>query len=232
MQNGKKIFSKFRICFLTLQPLKLKIAKMKFNTATLLLLIIAVATTQTGCKEKIQGCTDPKADNYNSNANEDDGTCTYSKKIGESFGGGIIFYVDISGQHGLIAAPSDISDGIQWYNGFDVRTYATNTLLFKGKQNTNMIVAAQGDGSYAAKLCQDLVLNGYDDWYLPSKSEIKELYDQRVVVGGFANDFYWSSSENDNSDYSHLAWYHNFTDGYRSCNYKNYQARVRPIRQF
>ena len=37
--------------------------------------------------------------------------------IGESYGGGIVFYVYDNGQHGLIAATADQSTGIQWYNG-------------------------------------------------------------------------------------------------------------------
>ena len=115
--------------------------------------------------------------------------------LGQSYQGGKIFYIDSSKQHGLIAAPSDQSEGIQWYNGSFVTTGATGTAIGTGQANTNAIVTAQGPGSYAAKLCDDLVLNGYSDWYLPSKDELNQLYLNETIVGGFAYDGYWSSSE-------------------------------------
>ena len=118
--------------------------------------------------------------------------------LGQSYQGGIIFYIDSSKQHGLIAAPSDQSAGIQWDNGTwpnDPVTGATGTAIGTGQANTNAIINAQGPGSYAAKLCDDLVLNGYSDWYLPSKDELNQLYLNQTIVGGFAYDSYWSSSE-------------------------------------
>src|ERR1017187_5645912 len=45
--------------------------------------------------------------------------------IGESYGGGIVFWVDSTGQHGLIAATVDQSTAMRWYAG----TY-TNTMAF------------------------------------------------------------------------------------------------------
>ena len=39
---------------------------------------------------------------------------TTPKVIGQNYGGGIIFYVDGTGQHGLIAAPYDQSSGALW----------------------------------------------------------------------------------------------------------------------
>jgi len=46
-------------------------------------------------------------------------------------------------------------------------------------------------------LCDDLVFNGYSDWYLPSSDELNKLYLNKSAVGGFSNTFYWSSTEED-----------------------------------
>jgi Collagen triple helix repeat (20 copies) len=127
--------------------------------------------------------------------------------IGESYGGGIVFYVYDDGQHGLIAATTDQNAGapIHWYNGTDRYTGTTGDGLHAGAMNTAMIVAAQmadnQTGNFAAKVCADYSVTvgtiTYGDWYLPSKYELDLLYEQRVVVGGFLNHYYWSSSEDD-----------------------------------
>ncbi|UTW60875.1 hypothetical protein KFE98_12660 [bacterium SCSIO 12741] len=44
----------------------------------LMLLIGALAVFSTGCKK--EGCTDPTAENYDSDAKDDDGSCTYASK--------------------------------------------------------------------------------------------------------------------------------------------------------
>lgn len=125
--------------------------------------------------------------------------------IGESYGGGIVFYVYDGGQHGLIAATADQSTGgIQWSNGTLRSTGATGDGLGAGAMNTAMIVATQmadnQTGNFAAKVCADYSVTGtngvnYGDWYLPSLHELNLLNLQKNVVGGFASSFYWSSSE-------------------------------------
>lgn len=130
--------------------------------------------------------------------------------IGQAYQGGIIFYLDTTKAHGLIAAPADQSTGIhQWYNGTYKVTGATGTAIGTGQANTNAIITAQGAGSYAAKLCDDLVVGGYSDWFLPSKDELNELYKNKAVVGGIAGARNWSSSETG----SNYAWYQDFGSG-------------------
>jgi hypothetical protein len=64
----------------------------------------------------------------------------------------------------------------------------------------------------AARLCGDLVLGGFSDWYLPSIDELNQLYINRVSIGGFSinNNWYWSSTEFSNDD----AWWQSFYDGF------------------
>ena len=59
------------------------------------------------------------------------------------------------------------------------------------------------DWDSAKTACDELILNGYSDWHLPSQKELNELYVNlnKLGVGGFANDYYWSSSERKNNDY-------------------------------
>jgi len=117
--------------------------------------------------------------------------------IGESYGGGIIFYVYDDGQHGLIAATSDQSSGIQWYNGTYTTTNAVRDCIGAGQYNTERIIANQGAGSYAAQTCANYQGGDYGDWYLPSEYELNLLYSQKNVVNGFVKSRYWSSSELD-----------------------------------
>jgi hypothetical protein len=63
--------------------------------------------------------------------------------IGDLYQGGIIFWVDADGQHGLIAARADQSSGIQWYNGTPFQTHATGDGIYAGAKNTEIIIATQ-----------------------------------------------------------------------------------------
>ena len=126
--------------------------------------------------------------------------------IGESYGGGIVFYVYDGGQHGLIAATADQSGGLQWYNGTNRVTGTSGDGIGSGTMNTVMIVATQmadnQTGNFAAKVCADysVAVGGvnYGDWYLPSKDELTLLY-QNVgpsngnIIG--LSGAYWSSTE-------------------------------------
>jgi hypothetical protein len=97
--------------------------------------------------------------------------------------------------HGLIAAPSDQSTSIYWHSSDTGITGATGTGIGTGNTNTNAIVAFYGTEVNAAKICYDLDLGGYTDWFLPSKDELNILYSNQVLIGGFIWNAHWSSSE-------------------------------------
>jgi len=150
--------------------------------------------------------------------------------IGETYAGGIIFYIDGTGQHGLVAASSDQSAGIQWYNGSFITTGATGDGIGAGATNTNLIVNTQGAGSYAAQLCNDLTLGGYFDWYLPSKYELNLMYTNLYLAGfgGFFAVDYWSSTEYNN----YHAWSQSFSTGWQAHNDEGAAYYVRAVRAF
>jgi len=158
--------------------------------------------------------------------------------IGDSYQGGIVFYILQSGNpgyitgetHGLIAATSDQSTGIHWYNGSYIATGATATALGTGLSNTNTIISSQGEvaTSYAAGLARAYDGGGYHDWFLPSRDELNNLYLNRVAVGGFASMPYWSSSETGAGG----AWSQGLGTGYQSASNTSNADRVRAIRAF
>ena len=166
------------------------------------------------------------------------GTAWYSTVhfIGESYGGGIVFYVYDNGQHGLVSATADQSIGIQWYNGTFRYTGTISDGLNAGAMNTALIVATQmadnQTGNFAAKVCADysVTVGGitYGDWYLPSLYELNLLYLQKTIVGGLSSGGYWCSSEFG----SNFAWGQVFASGFQFNDLKNFTYRVRAVRAF
>lgn len=150
-------------------------------------------------------------------------------KIGQKGpGGGVVFYDKGSYSNGwryLEAAPTDQSSHITWGSS-RIPVSGTKTAIGTGKANTEAIVSAMGGGTYAASLCADLRLGGYSDWFLPSRDELNVMREEKGVIGGFASDYYWSSSESN----SRSVWVLLFGDGTQF--HGTYYAHVRAIRAF
>jgi hypothetical protein len=117
-------------------------------------------------------------------------------------GGGKVFFDkgnNLGGWRYLMAAPSDQSTGMQW--GCDSTTNqisGTLKTVGSGETNTSLIVAGCNQPkNNAAKLCDNLVLGGQNDWFLPSIDELYLMYVNLHLnnLGGFASQAeYWSSS--------------------------------------
>ena len=143
--------------------------------------------------------------------------------------GGKVFYLsDNTGLHGLEAAPVDQSTGAPWGCYGTSITGAQGTAVGTGATNTAAIVNFCAEANTPAKLADAYTLNGYNDWFLPSKDELNLLYAQIDVVGGFAGSSYWSSSEND----SNFAWLQFFATGSQFFSSKTNTLSVRAVRAF
>lgn len=160
------------------------------------------------------------------------GTPEETLEIGDYAHGGIVFWLDESGHNGLVVSTSDLNGGteIRWHNGSYILTNANKDGIYAGKYNTERIIAVQGAGNYAAKLCDDYTGGDYGDWYLPSNYELNLIYTNlhKNGVGAFTNNYYWSSTEDDLDN----AWNQDFLDGDQASDGKYWTNKVRAVRAF
>ena len=154
---------------------------------------------------------------------------TSSLVIGSNYAGGIVFYIDSTGQHGLVCAPND--QGVaEW--GCYLGSVGTSTLLGIGNTNTLAILNSCTQRPIAASLCADLILNGYDDWYLPSRDELNLICQRIGSSGNFAGSRYWSSSQALTAWAQTSAWSVDIYLCQVDFMGKDYPFRVRAIRSF
>lgn len=149
-------------------------------------------------------------------------------KIGDYVEGGIVFYIDSIGKYALVCDIKDLGKAefgcekntVTGANGTDIGTGQKNTrALCEAKldpyleeewdyQNDIWIetktISPYENRAKAAILCANSSAKGYDDWFLPSKDELNEIYLNKAIIdsislsyGGdnFVSDYYWSSSE-------------------------------------
>jgi YHS domain-containing protein len=158
---------------------------------------------------------------------------------GEAYGGGFIIYLDESGEHGLIAAEIDQSEGIIWNNGpYCIKTNVTAMKVGSGQANTTRIVSILGLGNYPAKICDDLTLNGFTDWFLPSLEEFDCIWKKLSAADlkyNLKGQFYWTSSEAIMSESTETCyvWVQNINTGeQRTWRKDNNEPYVRAVRAF
>jgi len=105
--------------------------------------------------------------------------------VGELYGGGVVCWVDRTEKHGLVCSMVNIGTTNAWSNINTVLLGGTSD--WDGVNNTSLILAQSGHASSAAKLCLDYINNDYgtgifDDWYLPSKGEMNDLWNNLQLV--------------------------------------------------
>jgi len=157
--------------------------------------------------------------------------------VGERYQGGTIGYIlqtgdpgyDAGQTHGLIIAPLTSPSSAKWGCYETVFTGATANAIGTGSQNTSDIVNNCSEAGIAARICYDLVVNGYGDWYLPSTDEMLKLYANRAA-NGLGQDYYWTSTQygdNGSAVYTNAILPNAF--GYTS---KNGSLSFRAVRSF
>ncbi len=152
--------------------------------------------------------------------------------IGERFGGGVVFFIDGSGKHGLIARRWDERLATCWGNHGETDASFMN----EGDKNTKIVVSYMKTKTWlqcempAACMCDSSTHGGFHDWYLPSINELKMIYDNQQVIGNFSAWDYCSSTETDAKD----CWNIHFKPNKRIIfHYKKYgEYFVRCIRKF
>jgi len=147
-------------------------------------------------------------------------------------GGGKIFYISEEGftvemvdpsqsytAHYLEAAIGIEKGGIstQWASQRHDSTNIKGTAaaIGTGRKNTGIILAADPDAP-AAKWCDAFSNNGFDDWFLPSSNEVREMYNnsRELDLGHYSA--IWTSTQENNDN----AYYFNFMTG-RPQGYEN-----------
>jgi hypothetical protein len=143
--------------------------------------------------------------------------------------GGLVFYLDGNGG-GLEAAPKSTEWPANQWGCINVAIATTGTGIGSGQANTTAIVNGCYAIDIAARLCDNLDVNGFSDWFLPSKDELALMHDNLYVngLGSFDGYRYWSSSEQNASS----AWWEAMDSGNKAYTSKPNTYFVRAVRAF
>ncbi len=130
--------------------------------------------------------------------------------IGDFRYGGSVFWIDPTNpEHGVVVSMENLNNNAtcKWSTGANQVTGATGSAIGTGETNTAAIIAAHGEGNYAASVCASYTYGIYSGWFLPSPNECYEVYLNIAVVnpaitanGGTAvSGLYWTSKESSQS---------------------------------
>jgi len=149
---------------------------------------------------------------------------------GDFVQGGLYTFTD-SG-YAYITAATDQSTSAPWgCQGTMIAEGATPEAIGQGVINTAYIVAGCASAGISARVANDLVLNGFSDWFLPSLEELTEMYTNLASagLGSFANQSYWSSTQLD----AEQAFTINMNNGFEIQHNKSQTNRhTRAMRRF
>jgi hypothetical protein len=160
------------------------------------------------------------------------GTPLYS--IGQSLAGGTVYYVDCSGQHGLIVANVDQGVDVAW-GCSGTLVGASGSAIYTGLANTNAILAGCSTAGIAARLCANYTagginIAGFTNWYLPSINELQLMKASGLVNPPSSLYTYWSSTEGGAT--LAAGWYFNGNYQLGSTKGNTTQMVVRAVRAF
>lgn len=172
-----------------------------------------------------------------------------SVAVGDSYGGGKIAYILQSGDPGYIAGQTNgfivslddvngaVNNSNTWKRWAESSSscYSTNipgadgTALGTGRQNTIDIIS-NGTCVGATQIIYGVNINGYTDWFLPSKDELHKVKLNEASLGLSFSSTYWSSSEVSGRNDS--AWSLSWASTYWNTTAKPNQLPVRAMRTF
>ena len=151
-------------------------------------------------------------------------------------------YINFNGETLYVFPENHPEDNVVW-GGYETEIGTSAQSSTDGKSNTEAIVAEFGEAepyenqtNYAAKLCNDSIAYGFDDWYLPAKDELLAIYENQenesLNKADFASawnnlDNSWSSTEYNTDN----AYRFSISNGNMFLNNKDGSNYVRCVRE-